>query len=138
MSGLVPIDAKIVNKRSTVTTEVPTIPASDDHTDGTWSATDVYSGEIFVNEADKKIYIRIADEIKEFSLAGGGGIKKDVFNLDPAGGGETIFTTSADISGDFEVFEGGVISTRTFNKTDTNEITATSTIPAGTVVTILY
>lgn len=67
MPELSEIDAKIVNKRSTVATETPTVPASDDHTDGTWNDTDIYSGEFFINETDEKVYIRTNATIKELS-----------------------------------------------------------------------
>lgn len=137
MAELTRVDAKMVQKRSTVTTEIPTIPASEDHTDGTWSATDVYSAELFVNEADKKMFIRIADEIREIAFVGGG-LKKDVFDLDPSGGGQSVFTLSKDVIGDFEVWEDGAISIRSWSKTDTNELTSTTTVPEGTRVTILY
>jgi len=49
------IDAKIVIKRSSTALEVPTVAPSDNHTDSTWSKTDIYSGEFFLNENDKKL-----------------------------------------------------------------------------------
>lgn len=49
---------RIVSKRSTTPSEVPTIPPSDDHTDGSWSSTDIYKGELFINLADGKAYTR--------------------------------------------------------------------------------
>jgi len=67
MPELSEIDAKIVNKRSTVATETPTVAPSEDHTDGSWNATDIYSGEFFINETDEKIYIRTGTTIKEIS-----------------------------------------------------------------------
>ena len=73
MPELSQIDAKIVNKRSTVATETPTIAPSEDHTDGSWNATDIYSGEFFINETDEKIYIRTGSTIKELGVGGGGG-----------------------------------------------------------------
>ena len=45
-------DSRIKLKRSTVTGAVPTVPSSNDHTDGTWIATDIYKGELFYNQAD--------------------------------------------------------------------------------------
>lgn len=51
-------DSRILIKRSTTAGEIPTVPASDDHTDGSWISTDIYKGEIFINQADGRIYTR--------------------------------------------------------------------------------
>jgi len=51
-------DSRILIKSSTVASQVPTIPASNDHTDGTWLGTDIYKGEIFINQIDAKVYTR--------------------------------------------------------------------------------
>ena len=48
------------------------IPAQEDFTDGSWTPYDLALSEIGVNEEDKKVYIRINDEIKEFGLYGSG------------------------------------------------------------------
>jgi len=45
-------DSRILSKRSTVTTQVPTVSPSDDHTDGSWDSLDIYKGEFFINLAD--------------------------------------------------------------------------------------
>ncbi len=66
--GIFGIDAKIVHKRSSVAGQVPTVAPSDDHTDGTWSETDIYSGEYFFNEVDEKLFTRIGAVIKEINL----------------------------------------------------------------------
>ena len=57
-----------VEKRSTVPNEKPTIPSSNDHTDGSWSVTDIYEGEFFVNIPDGVIYTREGDSIIEVNL----------------------------------------------------------------------
>ena len=44
---------------------IPTIPASNDHTDGTWLATDLYVGEFYMDTATDKIYMRTAAGIEE-------------------------------------------------------------------------
>jgi hypothetical protein len=44
---------------------VPTIPTSNDHTDGTWLATDLYVGEFYMDTATDKIYMRTASGIEE-------------------------------------------------------------------------
>lgn len=69
--AIISLDAKIVNKRSTVAAEVPTVAPSNDHTDGTWDNLDIYSGEFFINEPDDKLYIRIANNIREINLGAG-------------------------------------------------------------------
>lgn len=65
-------DSRIRIKGSTTTGEVPTVAPSDDHTDGSWSALDIYSREMFFNVADKKIFARLGtsgidDDIYEFA-----------------------------------------------------------------------
>jgi hypothetical protein len=56
-------------KRTNTTGEVPTIPVSNDHTDGTWISTDIYSGEFFINTADAKAWYRAGAVIKEIDVA---------------------------------------------------------------------
>lgn len=51
-------DSRIKIKRSTITSTVPTVPSSNDHTDGTWIATDIYKGELFFNQADGVLWSR--------------------------------------------------------------------------------
>ena len=51
-------DSRIKLKRSTVTATVPTVPSSNDHTDGTWIATDIYKGELFYNQSDGVLWTR--------------------------------------------------------------------------------
>lgn len=46
------------------------VPSSEDFTDGSWTNFDLALSEIGVNEQDKRVYIRIDDEIKEFQLVG--------------------------------------------------------------------
>jgi len=67
--GRVTLDAKMKIKRSTVLGEVPTIGPSADHTDGTWSATNIYSGELFLNEADSRLWVGAGAEVKELSIS---------------------------------------------------------------------
>lgn len=51
-------NSRILTKRSTTGGVVPTIPASDDHTDGSWLTTDIYKGELFINIVDNKTFTR--------------------------------------------------------------------------------
>ncbi len=46
-------------------TSIATIPASSDHTDGTWLATDLYIGEFYMNTTNGKIYTRTSGGIEE-------------------------------------------------------------------------
>ena len=76
------IDAKIRLKRSTVASTVPTIGASTDHTDGSWSSEDIYSGEMFYNEPDQKLWIGTDTGIREFVLGSTSGNSADIFEYD--------------------------------------------------------
>lgn len=58
-------NSRILIKRSTTSGEVPTVPVSNDHTDGSWLDTDIYKGEIFINLADSKVWTRTDAGIKE-------------------------------------------------------------------------
>ena len=60
---------RIIIKQSATPGEVPTIPASDDHTDGTWLQTDIYGGEAFLNTADNILYYRTDGGIMSVDLS---------------------------------------------------------------------
>lgn len=64
-------DARILIKRSTTTGEVPTVAPSNDHTDGTWDALDIYTGELFFNVADSKAWFRSNTAIIELATLNG-------------------------------------------------------------------
>lgn len=49
---------RIVIKRDNTPGVIPTIPTSNDHTDGSWYSTDIYVGEFFMNIADNKLWWR--------------------------------------------------------------------------------
>ena len=53
-------DSRIKIKRSTVSGTVPTVAPSDDHTQPSpaWTATDIYKGELFINQADNVVWSR--------------------------------------------------------------------------------
>lgn len=69
------------------------VPASEDFTDGTWTPNDLSLSEIGVNEDSKKAYIRINDEIKEFSF--NPGIIGPTGPTGPAGGTQSLEDTLA-------------------------------------------
>lgn len=50
--------SRLVNHRVTTAGQTFTIPTSNDHTDETWLATDLYIGEIGINVTDDTIYMR--------------------------------------------------------------------------------
>jgi hypothetical protein len=62
------LDSRILLKRSTTAGVIPTVPASNNHTDGTWVATDIYEGEAFLNTADARLFTRTGSAIKEIGL----------------------------------------------------------------------
>ena len=72
------VERRVV-KISSIVGEVPTIPASDDHTDGSWIATDVYVGELFFNSADGIMYTRSSTAIEV--VGGGAGAIKEYFAI---------------------------------------------------------
>ena len=48
--------SRVINKRTSIAGEVPTIGPSEDHTDGSWSDTDIYPGEFYINMEDQKVW----------------------------------------------------------------------------------
>ena len=64
-------DSRLRIKRSTVALAQPTAAPSTDHTDGTWSVNDVYIGELYLNDADQRLYIRTTNGILEIATGGG-------------------------------------------------------------------
>lgn len=52
--------ARIITKRGS---GVPTVPATTDHTDGTWIATDIYEGEMYVDTDTGILYTRNGSNI---------------------------------------------------------------------------
>lgn len=63
----------MVIKVSDVTTEVATIPTTNDHTDGSWLNTDIYVGELFLNITDDILQTRTDAGIITLNSGGGGG-----------------------------------------------------------------
>lgn len=104
-------DSRILIKRSTTTGIVPTVPSSNDHTDGTWIATDIYKGELFFNQADGIMFSRDDSGIITIGGVGGGGTLDDSYDFGGAGLGREITADNGavKISG-----EDGFIVTGTF------------------------
>jgi len=84
------VDAKIVIKRSTTASEVPTAGPTQDHTDGSWSNTDIYSGEFYLNEADERLFINVDGTIKELAFAGGS--SNTIYSADDTVGAGRVVT----------------------------------------------
>ena len=64
-------ELRIITKYSSFPGEEPTIPISADHNDGTWLPTDLYVGEMFINVADNKAWVRGMDGIFQIGATGG-------------------------------------------------------------------
>lgn len=62
-------DSRILIKRSTVAATVPTAAPSNDFTDGTWTETDIYVGELFQNVTDEKVFTRFTNNIRQIAVA---------------------------------------------------------------------
>lgn len=61
----------IIMKRSTISGVVPTIPIVDDNRSATWiKETDIFSGELFINLADERIWFRGTQSIHEILFTG--------------------------------------------------------------------
>jgi hypothetical protein len=61
--------ARLIHHRLTGAGQQFTIPASADHTDETWAATDLYIGEIGLNITDDKVFARTNNGIIELAVA---------------------------------------------------------------------
>ena len=65
--------SRIINHCLTTSGQAFTVPTSNDHTDETWLATDLYPGEIGINLTDDTIYMRTNNGIVQISASGSGG-----------------------------------------------------------------
>jgi hypothetical protein len=64
-------NARLQIKYTTVAGQVPTIPSTNDHNDGTWNPTDIYIGEFFLNSYDDLLWVRTLDGILAVGGTGG-------------------------------------------------------------------
>jgi hypothetical protein len=64
--------SRIINHAISTSGAVFTVPTSNDHTDETWLATDLYVGEFGVNVTDDKVYVRTSNGIVPLSIGGTG------------------------------------------------------------------
>lgn len=105
-------DSRILLKRSSTSGVVPTVPSSSDHTDGTWIATDIYKGELFVNLADDEVWTRSDNGVLHI-----GGYKKlDIATADVLTLGSTPVQFGITVpTGYIPVVVGGVFVQSTYN-----------------------
>ena len=61
------LDARQIQKRSTVPGALPTVPPSNNHLDGSWTVNDIYECELFFNIPDNKVFTRFGVTIIELS-----------------------------------------------------------------------
>lgn len=61
--------SRIINHAISTSGAVFTVPTSNDHTDETWLATDLYVGEFGVNVTDDKVYVRTSNGIIPLATA---------------------------------------------------------------------
>jgi len=59
--------SRIINHAISTNGTVFTVPTSNDHTDETWLATDLYIGELGVNVTDDKVYVRTSNGIVQLT-----------------------------------------------------------------------
>ena len=85
-------NGRILIKRSTVSGDTPTFPATEDHTDGTWIDSDLYVGEVFLNVNDDKAWFRSSNGM--IPLTSGTTAFGDFVNM--SGG---TFTGDVDVTG---------------------------------------
>ena len=64
--------SRIINHAISTSGAVFTVPTSNDHTDETWLATDLYVGEFGVNVTDDKVYVRTSNGIVQLSTGSTG------------------------------------------------------------------
>lgn len=64
--------SRLINHRISTSGQKFSVPTSNDHTDETWLATDLYIGEIGINVSDDTIYFRSNNGIVQISASSSG------------------------------------------------------------------
>ena len=121
---------RMIIKVSSITNEVATIPTTNDHTDGSWIATDIYIGELFLNIADDVLQTRTDTGIVTL----GGGASATAFTgltdtpANYTSSGEYFVKVKSDLSGlefvakvDDTLIPTITVSTRSLVLTDRNK-----------------
>ena len=128
-------NTRVTFKYSTITGETPTIAPSLDHCDGTWSPSDLYVGEFFLNAASDTLWIRTLNGIIPIT-SGTSEIAISTYvnkTGDTMFGGLTSPTFSATTGIYSPYFEGGIFSGGTFYGNGSNLTGITATFNGGTV-----
>ena len=97
-------DSKIILKNSTVSGQIPTVAPSNDHTDGSWDALDIYEGEMMSNVADSKVWMRMNNGIRELLVQRNNSATGDLYYW----GGSTWQRVAIGTSGQVLTVSGGV------------------------------
>lgn len=63
--------SRVRQKRTIVSGQTPTIPPSNDHTDGTWVDTDLYPGEFYMNMGDLNGFVGLSGGTGQFIFTTG-------------------------------------------------------------------
>ena len=93
------IDARQIQKISTVGGQIPTVAPSNNHKDGTWTVTDCYSGEILVNEADGKVYALVGTVVVELGSSGTVDLATVLSNGNTTGANDIVISLDSVIEG---------------------------------------
>lgn len=140
--------SRIINHAISTSGAVFTVPTSNDHTDETWLATDLYVGEFGVNVTDDKVYVRTSNGIIPVatgSTASGTGANILVFNSPNINIGTTYSANSLSPNGVYytdlgttsnrwkNIYLGGSGTTKAL--IDVNQGVAMSDIDGGILVT---
>lgn len=76
--------SRIINHAISTSGKTFTVPSSNDHTDETWLATDLYIGEIGVNITDDKVYIRTNNGIVQLATGASASNGNSIFIWNPS------------------------------------------------------
>jgi hypothetical protein len=122
--------SRVILKRSGISGATPTInTGSTNHTDGTWSPTDLYEGELFLNSADDLMWVRTSNGLMPISISGGSTTVTSAANI---GTGEGIFESN---SGGILQFKSLVAGSNITLTTGATEIEISSTGGSGEYTT---
>jgi len=77
---------------------IPTIPASSDHTDGTWLTTDIYNGEFYLNLTDGYVYTNsngVIVNISSPSTTGASKLQHEVKYAESINKGQAVYVSGS-------------------------------------------
>jgi hypothetical protein len=94
--------SRIITKKGT---GIATIPPSADHSNGDWISTDIYEGELYLDEATGKLYTNLAGVITELNPTG--------VNLSNQDLTQTDAVREYDIDGNTLIFDNGKLYVNT-------------------------